>query len=189
MLNCEQTKGQSVLQHGQSVNEHVFDLISHLKSGSSLKFNWRLPEWLNTYQEQILANLHPDDVINEYTLYHDCGKPSCRTVDDEGRVHFPNHALVSKSVYLDIAGQSGQLVSNLIGWDMVIHTSSADEIAAFCENGWTIKDAFTLLLVSLSEVHSNAGMFGGIETNSFKSKQKKVERRGKQICKHYFTNT
>jgi hypothetical protein len=43
MKNCEQTKGQSVLQHGLSVKNYTFDLINHLRKGTPLKYEWILP--------------------------------------------------------------------------------------------------------------------------------------------------
>ena len=46
MRNCEQTKGLSVLAHGISVKNYLFDLINHLKSGEPLKYEWKLPEWV-----------------------------------------------------------------------------------------------------------------------------------------------
>jgi hypothetical protein len=41
----------------------------------------------------------------------------------------------------------------------------------------------TLLVAALAEIHSNAQLFGGIESVSFKSKWKNWDRRGKQIMK------
>jgi len=116
-------------------------------------------------------------------VFHDCGKPLCKTMDESGRSHFPNHAKVSKKVFLTHSDNT--VVANLIGWDMVIHKYSANEIKDMLENHWTKKDAYTLILSSLSEVHSNANMFGGIESNSFKSKYKKIQRRCNQILNYY----
>lgn len=184
MLTTEQTKGQTVFQHGQSVQYHFFSLLDHLKNDSDLP-GWRLPAWISTHSKHILSNLHSDETIAAYTLYHDCGKPLCRIVDSEGKAHFPDHAEVSRRTYLAATGDT--VVANLIGWDMVIHTATAEEIAMRLQSVWTPKDAVTLLLASLSEVHSNARMFGGIESVSFKSKWKTIEKRGKQICKVLFS--
>jgi len=119
-----------------------------------------------------------------YTVFHDCGKSSCVEIDSDGNRHFPNHAKVSKEVFLKHS--DNQTVASLIGWDMVIHTASADEIGDMLKNHWSKSDALTLILSSLSEVHSNANMFGGIESNSFKSKFKKIQRRCNQILKYYY---
>ena len=46
MSECEQTKGQSVLDHGISVKNYLFDLINHLRSGKPLQYEWKLPDWV-----------------------------------------------------------------------------------------------------------------------------------------------
>lgn len=182
MLQCEQTPGQSVYQHGLSVEKHINDLISHLKFDTPLE-GWKIPDWLIKYRQEILSNYYKDK-ISLYARFHDCGKPYCRIVDEDGKVHFPNHAEVSKQVWLETGGD--QIVGNLIGWDMCLHTANAQEIERLCSEEWTVQDAATLLLAALAEIHSNAKMFGGIESQSFKIKFKQLDRRGKQICKHYF---
>lgn len=181
MLTCQQTKGQSVFQHGISVQEHVFDLIDQIKYDHDLK-NWCIPKCIESHGKQIVTNLHETDVIAHYTLYHDCGKPYCR-VEDESGVHFPDHAAISEKIWLSVGGNT--VVGKLIGHDMDLHTLTAEELEQRFAI-WSIQDACTLLLVALAEVHSNAKMFGGTDSVSFKSKFKKLERRGSQICRHYF---
>lgn len=64
---------------------------------------------------------------------------------------------------------------------MLIHTGSVEEITAkFNQNQRLV---INLLLSSLSEVHSNCLMFGGIDSTSFKIKLKKVDQRCKLISK------
>lgn len=186
MLTCEQTKGQTVFQHGSSVQQMSFELIGHLSDGFSIS-GWKLPEWLVANKSEITSNLHSLEDIACYTLYHDCGKPLCRTVDAEGKVHFPDHAAVSRQAYLDAT--SDERVANLIGWDMEIHKSSLEEIEQLTTSVWSRHDACTLLLVSLAELHSNARMFGGIDSTSFKIKWKKIDKAGKKICKILFNKT
>ena len=41
----------------------------------------------------------------------------------------------------------------------------------------------SLLLAGLAEIHSNAEMFGGLDSVSFKIKWKQINKRGKAICK------
>lgn len=186
MLKCEQTQGQSVYQHGQSVSVHFFDLIHALKyDDEEVLIKWRIPKWLLEYKDCILDTLHDSGKIELYTLYHDCGKPYCRHVDKKtGSFHFPNHAEVSRYVWACVGGN--EVVGNLIADDMVIHTANAEEIDRKLNEDWDEQDAITLLIAALSELHSNAKMFGGVESTSFKSKWKKVDRRGKQICKKLF---
>lgn len=184
MLRCEQTAGQSVYQHGRSVYDHLFILIDALKNNQELsKSSWKLPDWIFEYKPQILDNIHSEEILQLYTLYHDCGKNLCKIIDEDGKIHFPNHAQVSKEVWLYVGGNL--IVGDLIGWDMILHQASSIEIGQQCEI-WTVKDAVTLLLASLAEIHSNAKIFSGIDSISFKAKFKQIERRGKQICKFFF---
>ena len=177
MLKTEQTQGQSVYQHGFSVQQHFLKLINNPK-------DWKLPKWFEQFKEDLIRHLYSQEVINLYTLYHDCGKPFCKTIDNQGKTHFPNHAQVSKEIWLKMNGDP--IIANLIGWDMVIHTASAAEIDQYLQI-WAPQDACTLLLTALAELHSNAKLFGGSDTTSFKSKFKQLERRGNQICKYLFS--
>lgn len=173
METCEQTPGLSVLAHGQSVWAYYQDLIQHLTTGSALQYEWRLPEWV--YDPKILAQQLDEATLRDYMVFHDCGKPYCRTVDQEGRQHFPNHAQVSEQTWLSVGGNKE--VASLMGMDMDIHLLKGDGVASFAKR----KEAATLLLVGLSEIHSNASMFGGIQSTSFKMKWKHLNRRGKAI--------
>jgi len=179
MQTCQQTEGQSVYQHGLSVKDHTFQLISYLNTGQ-ITGEWKIPEWLSAYRKQILGVLLPQDIIEEYTIFHDCGKPYCKSVDENGKTHFSNHTDVSYLTWLEIGGS--HKVAKLIKMDMIIHTMKANDIDEFI----THPEACTLLLVGLSEVHSNAQMFGGIDSTSFKIKWNQINRRGKVICQKLF---
>lgn len=175
MANCEQTKGQSVLQHGESVKSYTFDLINHLRNGSPLQHEWRLPDWLLQNKDLILQSLPSDQTLELYTKYHDIGKPYCLEIDSEGKRHFPNHAKVSFQIFNQIFNDP--IAAELIRHDMDIHLLKADGVESFCES----PNALTHLIVGLAEVHSNAQMFGGMESTSFKIKWKALNQRGKQI--------
>ena len=176
MKNCPQTNSQSVWEHGISVQDYLFDLINHLETGAPTKYQWRLPEWLLENKEFILDNLVSSKDLELYTLYHDCGKPYCITIDDEGRRHFPNHAKVSYNTFKSLFDNN--TVSELILHDMDLHCLKAEGIEDFIQNTNNIP---TLMLTSLAELHSNANMFGGIESDSFKIKYKSLNKRSKQI--------
>ena len=191
MLVCEQTAGQSVYEHGLSVKNHTFQILDYLRGNAqeSLK-GWRIPKWLDDYKSSILHSIWDDEIIALYTLYHDCGKPYCRFVDAEG-VHFPDHAEVSGKVFehvlstdLDSSNNRGW-VKNLISWDMVLHTETQEQIKERLWEEMDEEDVFTLLVVGLAELHSNAKLFGGIDSLSFKMKWKKLDKRGKWLCKEY----
>ena len=175
MKTCEQTKGMSVLQHGESVRDYLFDLIKHLRTGTPLKYEWKLPDWVLENKDLILSSLPDNDTLELYTKFHDCGKPFCLKIDNEGRRHFPNHAQISYDIFKSVF--DNPVASELILHDMDIHLLKADGVELFSKNPY----ALTLLLTGLAEIHSNANMFGGIESTSFKIKWKCINQRGKQI--------
>ena len=177
MLKCEQTKGQSVYQHGSSVRMHFYDLLQ------DNCLNQKIPDWFFQYKEEIISSLYDKEIVELYLQFHDCGKPFCR-IEKDDKIHFPNHAQVSREIWLKVDGNP--IIANLIGWDMDIHTMSAVDIKKRCSEIWNERDACTLLTAALAELNSNAKLFGGTDTTSFKSKFKQIDRRGKQICKFLF---
>ena len=184
MEACEQTQGQSVYQHGISVSEHLADLITLLKTGSSYERcspnSFKYPDWFHVYRNDLLGRLLPEDILTKYAIFHDCGKPYCLTIDAEGRRHFPDHAQKSYETWMKIDGdpQVGQLILH----DMDIHTIKAVDIPAFA----AMPEAISLLLSGLAEIHSNAQLFGGLESLSFKVKWKQIDSRGRALCKLLF---
>jgi len=179
MKRCPQTETQSVYQHGISVKEHMFEIINMLRNNQPLE-NWKIPEWLFLYRNQILEQLLPDAIIEEYTIHHDCGKPYCLTYDADGKRHFPNHAEASYNTWVSIGGN--QIAAQLMRMDMMIHTIKANDIDEFI----THPEAITLLLAGLAEIHSNSKMFGGSDSTSFKIKWNQINKRGKVICQKLF---
>jgi len=175
MANCEQTKGMSVLDHGKSVKEYLFDLLDHLRNKTPLKYEWSLPNWVYEYSDFLLKNIVDDKTLSLYTKYHDCGKPFCMEIDENGKRHFPNHAQKSYEIFKQVF--KNEVAAELVKHDMDIHLLKADGVEEFCKSPYAI----TLLLAGLAEIHSNAVMFGGIESTSFKIKLKSITQRGKQI--------
>lgn len=176
MIACEQTKGMPVLQHGQLVNKYYKDLINHLRTGSPLKYEWKLSDWMDQYSYEIISNVLDDDTMMRYQTYHDCGKPYVRCLDENGRPHFPNHAEASYQVWKELF-KNDDTVAELIKNDMQIHTIKNEELSEFCKSPLAI----SLLITGLCEIHANASMFGGIDSTSFKIKWKQIDRRGKHI--------
>lgn len=187
MSNCQQTEGQSVLQHGLS----VLDFYNKILEGPNSK-NWGdeivLPEIIIDNFDLIKSYQHKDASV--YIIFHDCGKPYCIEVDENGKKHFPNHAEISYLVFRNIYPcEDGvfNVMSNFIKEDMLLHSGTAEEIASkewfkFSNDEDKIF-GLTLLLVSFAEVLSNAKMFGGIKSQSFCIKYKKLCQRSKQIIK------
>jgi hypothetical protein len=175
MKSCPQTESQSVLEHGISVKNYLMDLLDHLEQGTALKYEWKLPEWIYEEKEFILRNLANRKTLKLYTSMHDCGKPLCIEIDPEGKRHFPNHAQVSYETFIKF--YDDPIAADLILHDMDIHTLKSEGVEEFSKN----PHAITLLITGLAEIHSNAKMFGGIDSTSFKIKHKCISKRGKQI--------
>ena len=178
MKSCEQTKGMSVYEHGISVRNYLFDLINHLRNKTPLKYEWCLPNWISDNSDFLLQELPDDKILELYTLYHDIGKPFCLELDDNGKRHFPNHANKSYEIFKQVF--KNQIAAELVKHDMDIHLLKADGVDNFCK----IPYATSLLLTGLAEIHSNATMFGGIESTSFRIKLKSITQRGKQILQN-----
>lgn len=70
-------------------------------------------------------------------------------------------------------------IATLIKNDMVAHLTKPSEFQTFMETD----NYKILLLTAMSEIHSNAVMFGGIDSQSFKIKHKKLTRLGKNVVK------
>jgi len=173
MTTCLQTPTQTVLEHGVSVWDHFRLLHDHFTSGTSLPSWWRVPQW--AYTPGLIDLLMPLDVVEEYILNHDCSKPIVLQVYEDGRRHFPGHAKASEQVWLAVGGNP--VAARLMGMDMDAHLLKAEGIAEFASR----PEATTLLLTALAEVHSNAAMFGGVESDGFKIKAKHLDKRGRQV--------
>lgn len=174
MEECEQTYDQSVMDHGRSVRLTFLRLIDFLRFETTPN-KWRIPDWLNQNRAYILEQIQPYMYeIERYLVMHDCGKPYC----PEGPQRFTDHANISADTFSKFT--DNQLILDLIRNDMWVHTMKASEIPAFVESGL----ALILLLSGLAEIHANAEMFGGIESDSFKIKYKQLDRRGKAVLSY-----
>lgn len=171
MSATEQTKGQTILQHGESIWNHTKRLIVGDFEG------FRLPEWFIENHDFIVNQLPPWQVIEKYTVFHDCGKPYCRVIGEGGKQHFPAHAEVSYKTFLEVFPDE-ILAAELIRLDMLLHTESYENMVA---RNLPLPILATLLLSAFAEIHSNAAMFGGVESTSFKIKWKKIDRIGKRL--------
>lgn len=69
---------QTILQHGASVYRFYKDICSKKEK------NWKLPDWFVENEKFIMENIHSHDLIKEYTILHDCGKPFCLEEDEFG---------------------------------------------------------------------------------------------------------
>jgi len=177
MKNCSQTETQTIFEHGESVHWYYQDIYNHLTFSHPLHYAWRLPSWI--YDDKIKTAIQAADpeIIKNYHIFHDCGKPFCRTIDEQGRQHFPDHASVSYHKWLMAGGDP--TTGHLILHDMDAHSKDIP-IENFIRN----PKAIILLITALAEIHSNASMFGGIESVSFKIKWKRLDKIGKRITQN-----
>jgi hypothetical protein len=176
MRNTEQTQGQNILQHGLSVWDYIRRLLDKDYEG------FKLPKWWSEYESRIYGNLHTRKQIKHYCIHHDMGKPDCLVIDEAGRKHFPNHAEISADLW-DSTFPKRKVEGCLIRNDMLFHEASDEEIIRKRLSTATI---CTLILSALAELHSNARMFGGIDSDSFKIKFKRFEKRAKKALHYYF---
>ena len=186
MAACEQMSGYSTLQYGLDCYQNYDNLIEYIGLQRLDEPDWKFPDWCRLYGPELSHNLHDHKTAERYIIFHDCGKWACLTTDADGKRHFPNHAEVSQNIFREHFDH--ETAAKLIGWDMVMHTMKDADIDYWLSQ-WSIKDACTLMLASLAEIHANAALFGGekgIESTSFKIKWKQVDKRGKAICKRLF---
>lgn len=173
MKNCPHGK-QNSLSHGKAVWKNVKKLILGEFEG------FRLPQWFVDNHHFIINNLEDWKTIKLYTKLHDAGKNYCKVTDEEGKLHFPNHAAVSEKIFLDYFPQHLK-VAELIGLDMIMHAEKYAEIEA---RNLPIKTLMTLLITAIAEIHANAEIFGGISSDSFKIKSKRLDKLGKKLIEN-----
>lgn len=181
MMDTEQTKGQSVLEHGISVSKYYKKLISDIKNDKRDDF---IPDCLFDYKDLILENIFDDSIMQKYHLYHDIGKPFVIQIDDDGKSHFPNHSDYSSNLYkiLFVEDEDVDIVSKLIKHDMDFHLLKPSQVEEYLKNTDLDKRfIISLLITNLAELHSNSNMFGGFDSVSFKIKFKNYLKISKKI--------
>lgn len=173
-----QTTGITYWDHGELVAARFRDLML-----SEPKMTWRLPSWFTSNASWIREQLNPRlNLITTYQLWHDCGKPACLTIDAEGKKHYPNHADISADIWLELDGDPE--IAELIRHDMDCHLLRPAQAKQFAQQ----KNALALLTSALAELHANASMFGGFQSDSFKIKWKRLDRCGAVILQHLLIN-
>jgi len=169
MRDCEQFPGMSILDHGQDVFARYLDLIS-----PEPKLQWRMPDWI----EKLKPLQLPIEIMKHYLIYHDCGKPFCRVVDENGKQHFPSHAQVSYHTWMKFAETpEDEQIGQLILMDMDAHTLKGDAVNEFIQR----PEAPSLILAGLAEIHSNAAWLGQLDSDQFKIKWKQLDKIGKKL--------
>lgn len=188
MEDCKNSLGQSVLEHGLSVKDHLFDLIEFLRNPEAhQKFSWKYPQWIFRHTNNILQNVLDEFTLQKYAVMHDCGKPFCKTIDENGRVHYPGHSLKSFEVFKTF--NNDPIIAELIKRDMDMHTMDSSLIVEDNQirSKEEVKKNVTLLITALSEIHANAELFGGLNSDSFRIKWKQLDRIGNLLLDKCFT--
>lgn len=178
MMNCLQTEGQTIWEHGHAVANKYRWLQSYLygiRKEDELPFP--LPDWVRDNKEFLTKHTFREFIMVTYLQFHDCGKPFCITFDEEGRRHFPNHAEVSYDIWKTFTKPTyeNELIGELIRNDMFFHITKPSDEQAIKEMAKR-RIAIPLLLAAFCEIHANAEMFGGYQSTSFKIKQKRLNK-------------
>ncbi len=178
MRECFQFESMSMLDHGNDIRSWYVDL-KRIIMGLEPEKTWHLPTWIASPAIKRYVEALDDEIVELYQVYHDCGKPLCRTVDPGGRQHFPDHAAVSAQRWSECSDGSPEArqIRDLIAMDMDVHTLKADAVTEFAKR----PQALTLLLTGLCELHSNSQMFGGTDSTGFKIKFKSINKFGFRI--------
>jgi hypothetical protein len=176
MQSCYQFEGVNMIQHGEMVHDWYNDLMT------DQKYEWDFGK-VDTEVQALKQLARSPEQMRCYQIYHDCGKPFCRTVDENGKQHFPNHAQVSHDVWLSAGGSKD--VAWMILHDMDFHMLKGDALKPMLQD----PRAPSMLLTAWAELHANAQMFGGTQSTSFKIKRKFLEKNTKDLyneVKHLF---
>lgn len=163
MKETEQFPGMSIWEHGQDVHKWFLKL--------------KYPSWAKSLTDKLPSM----DILKLYHIYHDCGKPFCKIIDNEGKQHFPGHAELSAKLWKEASDNSeeSQLIGRLIRMDMDAHTlKGVEAINEFLSRS----EAPALILTSYAEVWSNTNHLGLIGSDSFKIKLKRIEKLGKRYA-------
>lgn len=177
MKQCEQGNGVSVYDHGIQVAARYADLW-RLIHGQQPNLEWpRLSPDDIALMLTLSQRAHAPSAIARYQIYHDCGKPYCKAIDENGRVHFPDHACVSANLW-QLMFPDDQLGHDMLKYDMCPHTARGDELDQFL----MMDIAPTLVLTGIASIYANAEvLFGGFETDSFKMKLKHTKKLIKRL--------
>lgn len=164
----------TILQHGISV-WFKFKQLQHFLQGQEENYKHPIPQWALAHRKYLTSFLEQSlTQIKNYLIYHDCGKPFCLSIDEKGQ-HFANHAQVSAHTFSQYFNE--QQITQLIADDMLCHITKPKDFESIINN----PNIEILLCSALAELHSNALMFGGFDSDSFKIKFKNLTKLGNRI--------
>lgn len=162
MKRCFQFENIDMYEHGLMVNREYINLITSLEEGLISEV---FPvDLIDIYSSNILLDLR---LMLLYQVVHDCGKPHCRSVGDDGRIHYPDHARISYEQIKKLYPNEIDL-QFLVLHDMDFHTLKPAQLEELAKS----KYGFSLYLTAWAELIANAQMFNGFDSVSFKIKRK-----------------
>ncbi len=125
------------------------------------------------------SSILPDHITDEYQIFHDCGKPFCLEIGEDGKRRYPGHAEKSAEIWmaLEDRGNNAETIADLMRHDMDFHTMRGEEISEL----WNCYLAPTLYFTAWAELYANAQMFGGFDSDSFKIKRKRLIKAGNYV--------
>lgn len=165
MHSCMQTEGMSIWQHGVDVHEKYLHIIDILSDKSENDYNLPI-ELFDIYKNYPVIDI---EIMKHYHVYHDCAKGMCLEIDENGRRHYPEHCYWSMKQYSYLFPDRG-IEQFMVFHDMDFHTMKTAELYPLSMSHC----AFSLYLTSWAELTSNAIMFGGLTSDSYKIKRKKL---------------
>ena len=179
MKACEQAPGLSVYDHGLAVANRYRDLYVILGScAAPSSYEWHIPDDAFSQLRELHKLALTPQQARIYHVFHDCGKPSTLTIDEQGRRHFPGHAEASARLFAEAAPED-ELTARLISKDMLCHVTKAADSDFLLQD----PDFPTLMLTAWAELHANASaLFGGFESDSFKIKRKQLMKLNKRYA-------
>lgn len=185
MSNTYQFENINMLDHGRMVHESYKQLLSAIEKEDNIFLEqWLGNSFLNkTFTNLLLGNQYSMEEMENYHIYHDCGKPSCKTMEGD-KQHFPDHAQKSGEIYSQYFDNS--IINELIINDMAFHSLKGEQLTNWLiEHKDNKKFLCSLYLTAWAEIIANSTMFGGNESTSFKIKKKCLISAGKKLFALY----
>lgn len=164
MIQCDQTPGVSVLDHGFQVSESYRSLLDKLRNRDCEEVS--IQELYDRRKHELL----PDDVMQTYHVFHDCGKPFC---SPENGKKFPNHELHSYNQWILLFPDDKTIAEMMLN-DMKFHLAGNDDYLSH-------PNAFSSYITAWAELYANSKMFGGMSSDSYKIKRKRLLKYGKKM--------
>lgn len=182
MKNTYQFGDIDMYQHGEMVFNEYQKMMNAIKNKDTQYIEDIGFSFDKNFIEKLFDYQYDMEIMRNYQIYHDCGKHLSRIVDNNGKVHYPDHAQHSSNIY----GQyfDNPIVQELILKDLNFHTFKSEEIIEWIKK----EDKYmlaSLYITAWAEILANATMFGGINSDSFKIKRKKLIQNGKKLKEIY----